>query len=106
MKRNWISIRRRTISLIAISTLLLLQGCASSTGNGGPSASFEEEKANAERYEPLVDNWKMLLKNSDLSDFERDVLERAVENGKSRRTTMNKPNRNTWNAWFPKDMTS
>lgn len=82
MKRNWISIRRRTISLIAISALLLLQGCASSTGNGGSSASFEEEKANADRYEPLADNWKMLLKNSDLSDFERDVLERAVKNGK------------------------
>ena len=45
-------------------------------------SSFGQEKLHAQRLPALVDDWREELAGDDLSDFERDVLQRAVENGR------------------------
>ena len=73
------SLLKKNIVLIT-SCVLLLTGCSPQTT--ASSATFEEEKAHAEKYQPLVDDWKYYLKHDKLSSFERDVLGRAVKTGK------------------------
>ena len=68
---------------IALGCALLLAGCSSNQAAISSSETFEEEQAKAEKSRPLVDDWKEILaERKNLSDFERDVLQRAVENGR------------------------
>lgn len=85
------STRRRLATTIGamICGVVLLAGCGaatqSNTAAGGAAEStlsFDEEKAQAEKLSPLVDDWKNLLASRELSAFERDVLTRAVRNGR------------------------
>ncbi|WP_169171446.1 hypothetical protein [Bifidobacterium oedipodis] len=69
--------------LAVLWMVAVLSGCGG--GDGAASSvgeSFEEEAASAERYGPLVDDWKAELESDDLSDFERGVLQQAVETGR------------------------
>ena len=61
--------------------LLAFGGCGFPATESS-ARTFEEEKVNAERYGPLINDWREELAGDDLSDFERDVLQRAVENGR------------------------
>lgn len=58
--------------LAVLWMVAVLSGCGGSDGAAGSAGgSFEEEVASAERYGPLVDDWKAELESDDLSDFER-----------------------------------
>ncbi|OZG69179.1 hypothetical protein [Bifidobacterium eulemuris] len=70
--------------LASLWMVAALSGCGGGDGAASPAGgqTFEEEVASAERYGPLVDDWKAELESGDLSDFERGVLQRAVETGR------------------------
>lgn len=72
----------RFICLIALlcCLMLLLTAYATITSKALDNGSFEQEKAHAQKLPPLTDDWKNILKEEDLSDFERTVLTRAVKN--------------------------
>ena len=74
---------KTTFASFCIVLLVLppLSGCSNivSAPNGN---TFAEEKATAEKTSPLIDSWKEDLTHNDLSDFERDVLKRAIKTGK------------------------
>lgn len=74
----------RFICLIAslCCLMLLLTAYATITSKALDNGSFEQEKAHAQKLPPLTDDWKNILKEEDLSDFERTVLTRAVRTGR------------------------
>ena len=79
--------KKISVKTTLTSFFIVLLGLSSLSGCGNtvdtPSGStFAEEKATAEKTSPLIDSWKEDLARDDLSDFERDVLKRAVKTGK------------------------
>lgn len=68
--RKWFSL------IIAVGMMFSVAAC------GGLGQSFEKEKGSAEKITPLIDIWKEELSGNGLSEFERDVLERAVKTGR------------------------
>ena len=74
----------RFICLIALlcCLMLLLTAYGASARRTLDNSTFEQEKAHAQKLPPLTDDWKNILKEDDLSDFERTVLTRAVTTGR------------------------
>ena len=73
----------RFLCLIALlCCLMLLTAYATIASRTLDNGTFEQEKARAQKLPPLTDDWKNILKENDLSDFERTVLTRAVKTGK------------------------
>ena len=72
------------ICLIALlcCLALLLTAYATIDSKTLDNGTFEQEKAHAQKLPPLTDGWKNILKEEDLSDFERTVLTRAVKTGR------------------------
>lgn len=68
--------------IVVALSLITISSCSANGAASTSSTTFEEEKAHAERYPSLVDDWKEDLNRHDLSNFEREVLERAVKTGK------------------------
>lgn len=67
------------VTIVGCFSMIMAVGAC---GGGNDAKNFNEEVSSAQKIAPLSDLWQEELDGSDLSDFERDVLKRAVKTGR------------------------